>query len=375
MLCAVRGWLCVNLQPGIGGSQRHTQVLQRGLERAGVPSMLVNASAGLSDAELAEAERWHRAAGARFVRPPAAMNRRGFRRTRALARWYARRPEQIVNVNAPTLSGIGLPDVLAVRLARKRLILSIHHPADWSGHGLLGRAKVASVVALTDALVVSTPFMQADLEPVVPGWLVRRKVVVLAHASDPPPEGRRVDRLAARRALDLPADATVVVTVTRLVPHKRVEDVVRVCSRRAGLINVVAGDGPLREELERQADDTVWILGPVPDVHELLAAADLFVLVSEMEGFGLVYIEAAFHGVPSIGAAVGGVPWVIEHGVTGWLVPPCDVAALEAALDEAVADPARRQAMGERARSRALREFTGDAMAQRYLQVAARLVA
>jgi glycosyltransferase involved in cell wall biosynthesis len=98
----------------------------------------------------------------------------------------------------------------------------------------------------------------------------------------------------------------------------------------------------------------------------LLAAADVFVLPSRIEGFGLVYIEAAMHGVPSVGCAVGGVPEAIADGVTGLLVPPGDVDALRDAIVNLRTHPEWRARLGATARTRALTEFTDHRMYQCY---------
>ena len=110
-------------------------------------------------------------------------------------------------------------------------------------------------------------------------------------------------------------------------------------------------------------------LGRVADTTDAYAAADLFVMPSREEGFGLVYIEAAFHGVPSIGCRVGGVPVAIHEGKTGLLIEPGDTGALSAAIQQLRCDEGLRLRMGSAARERALAEFTEATMAQRYEQV------
>jgi glycosyltransferase involved in cell wall biosynthesis len=110
-------------------------------------------------------------------------------------------------------------------------------------------------------------------------------------------------------------------------------------------------------------------LGRVPDTTDVYAASDLFVLPSHLEGFGLVFIEAAFHGVPSIGTNVGGVPYAIEDGKTGMLVPVKDDAAFAASIKKLWDHAALRQQMGEAARARACSEFTEARMAERYAAI------
>jgi glycosyltransferase involved in cell wall biosynthesis len=102
------------------------------------------------------------------------------------------------------------------------------------------------------------------------------------------------------------------------------------------------------------------LLGFVPDQVRLdaLAAADVFVLPSRTDSFGIVFLEAWCYEVPVIGAWAGGVPEVIEHGVNGLLVPFGDVAALAAAIERLLQDRALARAFGRLGHARVLRGLT-----------------
>lgn len=123
---------------------------------------------------------------------------------------------------------------------------------------------------------------------------------------------------------------------------------------------VVAGDGPLKAELEHhaaqagiQAEFTGWV---DPDaLPALVARAHVQVVPSRSEPQGVVVIEALAAGTPVIGARVGGIPEMVSDGETGWLVAPNDPAALRAAISEALTDPERVATMRERARGSAER--------------------
>src|SRR5690606_35735639 len=93
---------------------------------------------------------------------------------------------------------------------------------------------------------------------------------------------------------------------------------------------------------------------------------DVFALPSDLEGFGLVYLEAALQGVPSVGSASGGAADAIEDGRTGLLVPPGDIPALTIALRRLLADDDLRWDMGMRARDRVRDRFTASAMVEAY---------
>jgi alpha-maltose-1-phosphate synthase len=102
---------------------------------------------------------------------------------------------------------------------------------------------------------------------------------------------------------------------------------------------------------------------------DLWAAADLFVLPSRDEAFGMVYQEAAAAGLPAIGTDHNAVPELIEDGVTGMLVPPRDPLALAVAIGSLIDDTPRRLAMGDAARERAERLWAPDAYARRLGQI------
>lgn len=132
---------------------------------------------------------------------------------------------------------------------------------------------------------------------------------------------------------------------------------------------LVAGDGDLRKDYEAQAvalglGARVRFLGRVPDAElpDLYRSAAVHVLpsIDRSEAFGIVTLEAAASGVPSVVSDLPGVRSVVEPGVTGLLVAPSDPAALAAALAGLLADSARAEAMGRSARARAERLYARE---------------
>ena len=107
-------------------------------------------------------------------------------------------------------------------------------------------------------------------------------------------------------------------------------------------------------------------LGQLPAVEEVLAGADLFLLPSENESFGLAGLEALSCGVPVVGTTAGGIPEVVEHGTTGLLYPVGDVAGMTAGALELLRDPVRHQAMAVAARQRAIDRFAEATVVARY---------
>lgn len=164
------------------------------------------------------------------------------------------------------------------------------------------------------------------------------------------------------RAAFAPPDTRVVMHISNFREVKRIPDVLAVFARiRAAVpaVLVLVGDGPGRPAAERQADeleigDAVQFLGKVDTVADLLRCADLFLLPSQSESFGLAALEALACGVPVLGSDVGGLPEVVGNGASGMLRPVGDVEGMAQAGIELLADPARldaaRAAAVERAR-------------------------
>jgi glycosyltransferase involved in cell wall biosynthesis len=124
------------------------------------------------------------------------------------------------------------------------------------------------------------------------------------------------------------------------------------------------------EELERaRADGNVRFLGLREDVERLYLAMDLYVLASHREGFPRSAMEAAAMGLPIVATDIRGCRQVVDHGVTGLLVPVRDSRSLTSAIEELVGDPQRREAMGQAARQKALAEFDDRQQVRTTLEV------
>jgi len=162
--------------------------------------------------------------------------------------------------------------------------------------------------------------------------------------------------------------------VGRLVPIKGHDTLLHALAAAVasvpGLTLEIAGDGPLRGRLEELARDlgiarAVTFAGRVDRVADAYERAEIVVVPSRGEGFGMVALEAAERGRAVIASAVGGLPEIVDDGVTGVLVPPGDVEQLAAAIAGLAVDPQRSGALGAAARERALREFTLERCADR----------
>ena len=187
---------------------------------------------------------------------------------------------------------------------------------------------------------------------------------------------------AWRRAHGFADSDVLVASVARLEPQKDPEGLVRAFAAASASVNpswrlLLAGEGSLREparECVRRLNMAAQVrfLGVLADVADLLCAADLFALASRWEGNPLSVMEAMAAGLPVVATAVGGVPELVEDGVTGVLVEPGRPEALARAMAELAGNAGRRRAMGCAARARAAR-FGVDAMVSAYAGLFERL--
>jgi phosphatidylinositol alpha-1,6-mannosyltransferase len=191
-----------------------------------------------------------------------------------------------------------------------------------------------------------------------------------------------IDRAAVRAKLGLPRTGPLVVSVSRLVPRKGMDTLIEAAGRLAvthpDLTVAIAGSGRDRARLQhlaRRRGARVQLLGRVSDAElpALYACADVFAMCCrtrwrglEQEGFGIVFLEAAASGVPSIAGDSGGAADAVLDGKTGLVVArPDDPAAVAAALGRLLDDPALASSMGQAARQRVESEFNYDLLAGR----------
>jgi L-malate glycosyltransferase len=153
------------------------------------------------------------------------------------------------------------------------------------------------------------------------------------------PEHYDRDLFPCRKSALVGPGEKLVMHISNFRPVKRVRDVVRIFERIAREVPsrlVLVGDGPDRPEAVHEAEtlgieDRVVFLGKQDSVNELLTCADLFLLPSQSESFGLVALEAMASGVPVVASDTAGIPEVVEHGITGHLAPVGAVDEMAAA--------------------------------------------
>jgi glycosyltransferase involved in cell wall biosynthesis len=207
--------------------------------------------------------------------------------------------------------------------------------------------------------------------PVLARRVLRRARVVIAPSMALADEARRLGAVDVRvipSGVDVPAavgeeaDPPEVLYAGRLSPEKGVRELVAAAD---GVPLVVAGDGPLRDEVP-------GALGFVPhdELERLYERAAVVACPSHREGFGVVCAEAMAYARPVVAGDVGGLRDLVVHEETGLLVPPGDVDALRAALQRLLADAELRRRFGEAGRARIAEHFTwqrfGDDMLRAY---------
>jgi N-acetyl-alpha-D-glucosaminyl L-malate synthase BshA len=170
-----------------------------------------------------------------------------------------------------------------------------------------------------------------------------------------------------------PQGHRILVHVSNFRPVKRVSDVIKIFAgvrKQLPATLVLVGDGPDRDAAEHQVDGLglrkdVRFLGKVESVGDVLRGADLFLLPSATESFGLAALEAMACGVPVIASAAGGIPEVVDDGKTGFLAPPGDVATMSERALRLLGNSTEHERIQRAAAARAL-DFSADRVVPRY---------
>ena len=171
-----------------------------------------------------------------------------------------------------------------------------------------------------------------------------------------------------RQSFNIPKDSIVIGCVASLVPHKGHKYLIEAIKEVDNVCLLVVGDGYLRKDLENYASELdiknrVIFAGYKKDITPYIQIMDIFVLPSsEREGLGISIIEATAMGKPVIATKIGGIPEVIEDGVTGILVEPKDKDALAKAIEKLLDSPQLMQEMGRNGWERYLKIFTLNQM-------------
>ena len=296
--------------------------------------------------------------------------------------------ERSLTTHLPTMSGklnLLAPLHLA-RLARQvgADIIHTHLSSASLWGGLAGRIAGIPVVSHVHALNSAFPYHRADLivtcsegvrTHLTARGLPANRVRAVLNGVDPLRMADLAPAAPVRAALGIPPDAPLVGCVAHLSPKKGQEHLIRAVAsltpRWPRLHCLLVGEGAMRERLERLAcdlgiADRVRLPGYRSDAMSLMNLMDVVVLpLVAKEGLGLVLVEAALLGKPTVASDAPGVTEALAVNQTGLVFPPGDAEALAERLDRLLSDAALREQLGSAGRERALRVFTLDAMAAR----------
>jgi phosphatidyl-myo-inositol dimannoside synthase len=274
---------------------------------------------------------------------------------------------------APRLRGAG---------ARRVVALTHGHESGWAA--LPGaRSLLRRIGDELDVLTYLAEYFRTRLARALSPDAAAR-MVRLAPGVDPAEFRPGAGGSEVRKRLRIDADRPVVVCVSRMVPRKGQDTLIRAWPRvlagtAGGPLLMLVGDGPYARALRRLAAsagvaDSVLFTGPVTwdELPAYYDAGNVFAMPCrtrraglDVEGLGIVYLEASATGLPVVGGDSGGAPDAILDGETGYVVPGRDAGALADRLIQLVADPVGAAAMGEKGQAWIDREWTWDLVAER----------
>jgi N-acetyl-alpha-D-glucosaminyl L-malate synthase BshA len=221
----------------------------------------------------------------------------------------------------------------------------------------------------SDAVTAVSDYLK---QRTVQEFQIERPIQVVPNFVDCNVYGPAKDRSFRRRyAAD---DESILIHISNFRPVKRVEDVIGIFAlvrqqKKCRLLMV--GDGPERPKAEWLANthgvaEDVTFVGKQNDMSQFLATADILLLPSELESFGLVALEAMACEVPVIATRVGGIPEVVRSGIDGFLHEVGDIKSMAVSCLLILTKPNLREELGRNARDRATREFCASKIVVRY---------
>ena len=198
--------------------------------------------------------------------------------------------------------------------------------------------------------------------------------VIYNFISEHPMQQKMCDNL--RKKLS-PDGAPILVHLSNFRPVKRVKDVIEIARKvltKIPIRLVMIGDGPERYDTEKLAreyciSDKVIFMGKQEEIYLVLSAADVFLLPSGLESFGLAALEAMSCGVPCITSDAGGLPEVNRHGVCGYIAPLGDTDKMSEYVIKILEDPNLKKELSRNARNHAFKNFHDDIIIPKYLDL------
>ena len=355
----------------VGGPALHVSYLTSGLESRGYQTTLVAGDVGRGEESMAfVAER----EGVEVVQI-AGLSRelsplRDAIAAVHLARLIRRLRPDVLHTHTAKAGAVGRVAALLAGRRRPRVVVHTFHGHVLRGYfgaagSLVFRVIETALARITDSLVAVSPEVRDELVRL--GVAPERKFTVIRLGIDLEPRvACDEDPAAIRARIGVAADRFVVGWFGRMTAVKRTDDLLDALAalreRGVDALLLLVGDGDDRERLERLAHGrglarSVLFLGYQEDVARWYAACDAIVLTSANEGTPVTLIESLAAGRPVVATRVGGVPDVVEEGVTGFLVRPGDTHAIAERLALLAADPERRRSMGAAGREQVLARY------------------
>jgi L-malate glycosyltransferase len=270
-----------------------------------------------------------------------------------------------------------VPHATAAILARSMLpagrgprVVTTLHGTDTT---LLGRdagygPAIRHALDRSDAVTTVSAFLERETRELLS---VDRPIDVIHNFFEARAARRTRDEV--RRELGVGSEALLLHS-SNLRPFKRIdvllEGVARIRPRGSFKLLILAGAdfSPFAADVRRLGlSNRVIVREQVSDIEDYLQAADIGLFTSDMESFCLSILEAMCFACPSVATAVGGIPEVVESGVSGILVPPGDPRAIARSVETLIADPALRARLGAAARLRAGELFSAEAIVSSYV--------
>lgn len=375
--------------PVLGGGEKHTRSLALGLSRLGFRVQVITRRSGdeLLPFEVDDGVAIHRVGpsgrgrGKKFAMVPDALG---------LARKLARESDVLMNGGTRVLA---LPARLAVAGTRCALVLRPELNGELDGSlALWGRKPRSFERSIVSSAVRARNFMlrgadgvvaisEAIAREAVAAGFAAGKVHLIPHGIDMSEYApvRDEEKRARQAALGLPADRTLITYAGRLIEGKGLETLFAAMRTLADLpawhlVMVGSGSGQvisIEERLRKDAETgalrgRVAFTGRVENVAAYLQASDIFAFPTLDEALGMSAVEAQACGLPVIASRTGGVPDIVEDGVTGLLVPPGEPGPLAEGLRLLLSDPGLNERLGAAARRRAEERFAFSTMVTRY---------
>jgi glycosyltransferase involved in cell wall biosynthesis len=352
--------LYVDLETEWRGGQSQALEALRGLRRAGHDAQLL----GVTGGALAQRAR---DAGVPTIEIEAARKR--WRAAGALRSLLSNAPPDVIHANeshALTAAWLARAHRRTTLVAARRLAYPIQrNPIS------LARYRAAHrIFAISDFVARS----------VVASGLPAERVVVVREGIEIPPLLAAAKRLVARQIWNFADDEIVLGCVGYLLPEKGQDLLVRalatICAATPRVRLLLAGDGPLRVQLESLATqlkirDRIVFAGFVERIANVYAALDVFVFPSLAEPSGTSLLAAMAAGLPIAAVARGGVPEYVDDNVNGLLIPEPEPQAIAFAAQRLIADAGLRERLGARARADIAERYSVDVIVDHLLRACA----